>query len=501
MKSIRYRLLFGLLTAITLLGLIVAIQIYRDALHEVEEVFDAHLAQYARVLSVLIAKAVEDEDPQALQRFLPFMPEVFGVAAEDGDEAQPYGHEYERKLAFEIWTAEGELLLHSIGAPVFLDAPQQPGYSEQASGNHIWRVFNLIEPYRRVRVRVAERDDVRTEMAIKIVRRQLAPGLLSLPLLGIVIWLVIGRGLSPLQSVTQEIARRSPDQLEAVPIADVPNEIRPLVAALNHLFARLSAAFERERRFTADAAHELRTPLAAIKTQAQVALEISDERARRHALQQVIRGVDRSGRLAEQLFTLTRLDPEACDGLSKQQLNLHAVAREIAATTVPTALKNHIELTLDGADSAIVLGDPCSLAILMRNLIDNAVRYTPAQGSVQVLIELTDGAVRLRVIDTGPGIPVEQRRRVFERFYRGLGHNIPGSGLGLSIVQRIAELHGAEVELLDGPGGRGLEARVDFPAPATSGDRPLSVAANVMATSTPNVVSNPMLPPGQPSRE
>lgn len=285
--------------------------------------------------------------------------------------------------------------------------------------------------------------------------RLITPALLGLPLLGLWIWLATWRGLRPLDAVAGQIAARQPDRLEPVTPASAPREIRPLVEAINGLFVRVGQALESERRFTADAAHELRTPLAALSAQAQVVLRARDEVERDHAVEQLIASSRRAARLVEQLLTLARLDPD--NAAANETVRLDRLAEEVCATHGAEAMGKGIVLELD-AMPATVTGSTDMLRILLRNLVDNAIRYTPAGGRVTVAV--APGTVS--VTDTGPGIPATERQRVFDRFHRLAGQETEGSGLGLSIVARIAERHGATIVLAEGNAGRGLRATVQF---------------------------------------
>lgn len=251
---------------------------------------------------------------------------------------------------------------------------------------------------------------------------------------------------------------RDPTNLAALETSDVPVEILPLVGSLNTLLVRLEQALTNERRFTADAAHELRTPLAALKTQAQVARRADNAAQRDAALENLILGTDRATHLVEQLLTLARLDPEGESAVLKETCDLAALARRILADQTPTALSKHIELELTGLESVPITGNSAMLGILLRNLVDNAIRYTPSGGRVAVSVV----ANRLEVTDSGPGIPEQEKQRVFDRFYRVLGTEASGSGLGLSIVQRIVDHHGAKLILETGEQGKGLSVTVVF---------------------------------------
>jgi len=287
--------------------------------------------------------------------------------------------------------------------------------------------------------------------------------LITYPVFGILVWLIISLALRSVTRVTTEISNRASTFLEPVQLTEIPVEIKPLVAELNELFIRLKLAFERNKSFAADAAHELRTPLAALKTHAQVALKADNEADHNKALQKVIESVDRSSHVVAQLLTLSRLGEE--ERLTDiKPLDLHKLTTEMMAYLAPHALEKDIEIELAPAPSdSTIMGSDIALGILIRNIVDNAIRYTPSRGEVKVAIIETESQVIFRVTDTGSGIPAELRERVFERFYRILGTKASGSGLGLAIVNQIAKLHSAEISLSTPPNGNGLQFDVAFP--------------------------------------
>lgn len=306
------------------------------------------------------------------------------------------------------------------------------------------------------------RDDehLRKELAEHFLEALLKPLLYGLPLLGGWIWFATWRGLKPLDELAAELGKRAPEHLDPVAPVAAPREIRPLLDALNALFGRVGLALDNERRFTADAAHELRTPLAAIAAQAQVAARARDVVERDHALTQLSASARRASHLVEQLLTLARLDPAA--GLAMSELRLDTLAAEVCADHGARAVEKNIALELDAPAPVAVIGNDAMLRVLLRNLIDNAVRYTPVGGKVGVGVT----AQQLTVCDSGPGIPAAQRADALRRLHRLAGQDIEGSGLGLSIVARIAELHRARLELADGHGQSGLSVRVRFPRSA-----------------------------------
>ena len=287
------------------------------------------------------------------------------------------------------------------------------------------------------------------------------PLLAAVPALALAIWLGVGAGLRPLRELRAQLARRSAADLSALDAANAPQEIEPLVAELNRLFGRIEGALQRERRLTADAAHELRTPLAVLSTQAQVARRAQGEAARNEALDAIVAGAERAARLIEQMLTLARLEAGEL-GEHAGRVELHELARSVLAEAAPRAVEKNIDISLEEGAPAEIQGHAALLSILLRNLVDNAVRYTPAGGRVLVTVAGQAAKVELKVADNGPGVPSAEVGRLGERFHRLAPPGESGSGLGLSIVLRIAELHGARVRFGPGLEDRGLAASVEF---------------------------------------
>jgi two-component system sensor histidine kinase QseC len=280
--------------------------------------------------------------------------------------------------------------------------------------------------------------------------------------LALLVWIAITRGLRPLARLGEQVAAREPANLAALDAGEAPAEVAPLADKLNKLFERVRSSMENEQRFTADAAHELRTPLAAIRAQAQVARASSADVERNHALDRVVLGCDRASHLVDQLLTLARIDAAPANRRFVP-VDLRAVASAVIADLAPAAIENGIEIDLSEGAAAQIAGEPALVRILVSNLVDNAVRYSPPGGKVRVDVATVAERPTLTVIDQGPGIPAEQRERVWQRFFRIPGNAAEGSGLGLSIVERVAQLHGAAVTLADGENGSGLRVTVVFP--------------------------------------
>ena len=452
MKSLRIRLVVVLSVGLSLAWALSAWFTYKEARHEMDQLFDAQLAQSAQVLLGTTRHELYEQ-------------------IERGNDEISVSHEYEQKLVFQIW-GNNSLLLKSATAPTQALVGVEQGYSEIQVKGKPWRVLAKWDARHEFMIQVAEPIGGREFLAGHITLKMLLPTFIALPVLALLIWFGVGAGLTPLQQLKQEVRQRTANNLEPVVMDDVPEEVMPLAKALNDLFARLQNAFDGERRFTSDAAHELRTPLAALKIQAQVALRSNDEAERLRALENVLRGTDRATRLVEQLLTLARVDPETAVAGHKP-VELRALAASVMADLEPLAHAKKIEMELEerleSHADCIVLGDAAQLGLLLRNLIDNAIRYTPIGGGVMVAVNNEDGVI-LTVRDTGPGIPEDMREQVQQRFYRIMGSGEEGSGLGLSIVRRIAELHGAHLELHDNDISAGLLIKVIWPAPLCHSD-------------------------------
>jgi two-component system sensor histidine kinase TctE len=318
-----------------------------------------------------------------------------------------------------------------------------------------------------VQIQVAERITARDEFARQIILRMVVPQAILILLAAFAVWYGVGRGLAPLSTLRREIESRSHRDLSALPEQHAPQEVQPLIRAMNDLLARLGAAISAQQRFIADAAHQLRTPIAGLKTQTDLALrqsQLSDVQTTLHQLQTA---TERSTRLVNQLLSLARAEPGGGRDLAAERLDLARLAREVTTEWVPLALARKIDLGYDGAADALwIEGDSLLLREMIGNLLDNAIRYTPGGGQVTVRVAGGPRGVLLSVEDNGRGIPEPERARVFERFYRVLGTGAEGCGLGLAIVREIALSHRAEVTLADGASGRGTVVRIAFPRAA-----------------------------------
>jgi two-component system OmpR family sensor kinase len=435
-NSLRNKLLAWLLGAVALTGAAGAWVSYRNALAEANAFFDEHLRETALLLR----------------------DQAYGFSATPGLPQEIPDYDF----VVQVWTLDGVRVYLSRPHTV-LPGLTTLGLSTAATPNGRWRVFG-VEARGRV-IQVAQPMNIREQRAAKFALRAIAPFAFLLPALALLILWIVGRAVRPVRRFADVLRSREQGALEPLDGAGLPDEVRPVATALNELLARLKESVARERSFIADAAHELRTPLTALDLQVQSLRASTSGSMQSDAVQQLEAGVARASRLVEQLLALAR--EERGGGREHEPVALSDVAREVLEEMLPLADRRGIDLGMERADAVSVAGDPEALRVLVRNLLDNAVRYSPEGGRVDVSIERQDlGSPRavLVVSDCGPGIPITERERVFDRFYRLPGTASPGSGIGLALVRSIAAHHQALIRLDDGDGGRGLRVSVEFAA-------------------------------------
>ncbi len=431
--SIRRRLLIALLGALLGSGSIAAIATYASARSEVDSLLDEELRQ--------IALSLRDHSQLDLARL------------------QRASDDPELRVLVQIWDP-AFARPYSSRAIDPLPRLNAEGFVTLDHAGRAWRIY--ATPSGNQAIQVAQPTALRAELAARSAGRLLLPVIIVLPFLGLLGWWIVGRGLAPLTEVAQTLSRRDPTSLQPVTVEQLPIEVRPLVESLNALLQRLDVSFDTQRRFAADAAHELRTPLTALTLQIQLAARAQSDEDRAIALQRMEQGVKRATRLVQQLLTMARLDPEAAQSPAVPT-DLALLATAVADELQPLAAQKSIVLEVDAPGPAQVCGQEDVLRILLTNLIDNAIRYTEPGGRVDVNVIPSDASVQLIVQDNGPGIPPDERERVFDRFYRARDAAAGGSGLGLAIVRQIADTHGAPVTLSSGNQAGGLHALVSFP--------------------------------------
>lgn len=438
-RSLQARLLLAVLALVLVAWTSAAALAWHETQDEVSDLLDAHLAQTAALLRL---QPLDELDEDKLNE----APEL--------DKHQP-------RVVFQLWH-DGQLLARSANAP---DAPlterRKRGFADSLVEDKAWRVFVTQGREKDVLILVGERQSVRDEIVFASLSSMLKPMAWALPLLALGIWWVVRGSVRPLRQLGRTVAARQPQALEPLPTEGVPPEVLPLVTALNGLFERTARLLAAEQQFTADAAHELRTPIAGIRMQAQVAQGATQDAERAQALAATVQGCDRATRLVEQLLQLARLDTEA-GGMDQTTTDLADVARAVYADLQPTALARNQRVELDLPDRApIPLAEPLA-RVLLRNLLDNALRYSPdgARIRMQVSPATPGSTASLCVEDSGPGMEDAEIKRLGERFFRVLGTGQSGSGLGWSIVQRIARLHGLRVRIDRSPALGGLRVRI-----------------------------------------
>ena len=442
-NSLQGRLLLLVLSLVVIVWLVTAVLTWFDARHELDELLDGHLAQAAALLVVQQAQKLEEGDN--------------GVDA-------PTLHRYAPKVAFQVFH-DDKLALRSSNAPI---TPMigtvkrfKSGFKTVQISGAAWRVYATYGAERDVQVYVGEQISSRNSIMWAVLRSTLWPMLVALPLLALAIWWAVYRGVRPIRQLGQVLASRQPQALDPVSLPNSPSEMAPMIAALNSLFERIRQLLESERRFTADAAHELRTPIAAIRVQAQVALGEADDALRQHALQSTLEGCDRATRLVEQLLSLSRLEAvKDMDAPVMAMVDWGAVTQRVVAELAPKAIGKHQTLEFDTEGPCNIPGDETLLAVLVRNLVDNAVRYSPPSARIKVAVQAHNGQVALSVEDSGPGLGDADRKRLGERFFRVTGSFESGSGLGWSIVRRIAAVHWLTIQVDTSAELGGLAVRV-----------------------------------------
>lgn len=464
----------------------------RDNIEQVNELYDLHLAHTAKAflqmmdpdddeeflpttMSSAAIDALFNSWPELPNRETIFRNRTAPDSALGGAPTSPASQtggrptgskkmQYGSSLRYQLWRDDGTLLFRSDNAPLASMTPEM-GFSDNADEQgQGWRNYHVHDTAHKVHIIVSEPHDFRAQLVRSMVIAAATPLALGLPVLFLLLWFSIRKGLHPLATLSQEISKRQPDNLSLIDAQSVPDEVQPLVSALNDLLTRMAQTLDHERRFTEDAAHQLRTPLAALQTQLYTARHTQAEAPHQQALEHMQHSVERGIRLVNQLLTLARLDPKQARP-EFQSLRIDKIAETICAELAPLALQREQSLELMAEpDLPPVTGNADLLAMLLSNLVDNAIHYTQRGGNIVIRLEADGTGVQLAVSDDGPGIEPDQRQRVLERFYRIAQQNQPGTGLGLAICKRVADLHHATLALSEGLQGRGLTVRLHFAA-------------------------------------
>jgi two-component system, OmpR family, sensor histidine kinase QseC len=462
-SSIRKFLLIYLLLAVAITTTLTVVCNYYLDQKDIQEHHDTLLAISAMSYQSLLGDDLRQRPLLKIQRTLNNIPQKIEKHYPKSFFYNQLPNYYLDRFRFQVWSGSHKLLLHSAGTPSTDLSKSKNGFSDKYIHDQKWRVFTTYNPKSHIHTVLAEKYEARFELGQRIALDDLYIMLLTFPISGLLIWIIIGRGLKSLGTLTKALSNRAPNHLDPVNIKLLPKEIKPVVDELNNLLSRLKEGFERETRFAADAAHELRTPLAAVKAQAQVALNTDDINEKNIALQKVIASVNRNTHIVQQLLTMSKLVPEEFNSNNLDAVNLIKITRDILSQLAPTAIENKIELEFQSnKDIETFQGNPTAIGILIRNLVENAIFFSNPNGQVIVMVYQKEDEVVLEVQDNGPGIPKKLQSRVFERFFRALGNKSSGSGLGLAIVQQVVNSHDAKITLDSQPKGRGLIVRVFF---------------------------------------
>jgi len=448
MNSLRSRLFVILVAATGLIWLFAACWIYIGAKQEVETVLDARLQEAARMVSSLVPSSGMPPAGQG-----PTSSHVIDIPS------------YERQLSCQIWSLDGQLVAKSSGAPATKFTDTRAGFSERKIDGENWRVYTIEDHTKGIRVLVGDRLGQRTHLVAELIKGLLAPMLLMIPLLGFLIWVSLNRGLRPLRIMAEELQARDADDMSPVDVGRLPKEIHPVVASLNALFAKVQAARQHERDITAFAAHELRTPLAGLKMQAQISMAAPDKPTRDAALRQIMVAVDRTTRLVRQLLTVAKLDA-AHDIEHNTTVNIGTVLDEIVSAL--PASDAGVQIAIDPSlRRTSIDGNREFLTLAMRNLHENALHHMPDTGVVRWSAESTSDELVVFVEDEGPGIPNDEIALATNRFFRGRHKSTVGSGLGLSIVELALRSSGARLSLQNRSDRSGLRAQIIWPISRT----------------------------------
>jgi two-component system, OmpR family, sensor kinase len=438
MKSIRRHLLLSLLAVLLVLTAIMIGIAYVNTTSELREAFTNNLQSMAVIIK---GQAFSSTAPQ-------------GVSDMDTGEL-------EESYVIQVWDGKGALL-RSSRPDLALSLQSHDGFNQIRYAKQLWDVYTL-KAAQSGYVQIAQPHEIVATMVGESALHALLPFGILFVLLAVAGWIIVGRSLSPLHRLSQTIRTWSTDNMQPFEIADVPEEIVPLVSALNALLSKLDKALSMQRQFTADAAHELRTPLTAIKLQLDNLVRAQTEGARQEAISKLSEGIDRSIHLAAQLLAASRSMAVKTTN-DFQTVKLDEVVRSSIASFVPLASAKQIDVSYENSTECAIHGDEDGLRVMVNNLLDNAIRYTPPRGKIAVRLSKEINWVIFKISDTGPGIPTNERSKVFQRFYRIPGTASTGSGLGLSIVKSVADSHDSNVAIIDSPSGQGTTIRILFRA-------------------------------------
>jgi len=449
MPSIRLFLTLTIIAIITLVNFLSSLRGYRESMREADTLFNEQLLEYALLISATLPAETDSQ----------FKLKSTGTSFNPRLDNAP---DFQNTLVFQVLNESQELLFNFNTEASAAITSLIPGYSDVNFDGYRWHAYTYPDTASQRWIITAQRYDIRYSLAERVVLESVFPIVLSIPLAGFIVWLLVGAGLRPLTRLTNELKLKKASDLSPVELDATPRELSSLKDSTNELLARLKASFEREKRFAADAAHELRTPISILKVQIHNLLD--EMREPSASAQQLKTGIDRMGHLVEQILDLNRTSPDLYMA-QFERLDLYELCQEVVSESYEQFMKKNQHLELLG-NNALINGDRFAITTMLKNLLSNSSKYTQEEGNIAVSVSQAATGIQLQVTDNGPGIPAKDRERVLERFYRTGGDQYPsdqpGCGLGLAIVQHIVNLHHASLDLHDPESGTGLCVTITF---------------------------------------
>ncbi|OOE67561.1 two-component sensor histidine kinase [Salinivibrio sp. IB868] len=443
--SIKRHLTFSTVCVVGVLMFVSWLLVYSEARHEINEVYDARLGQSAKTLALSVM-SWGDQPPDNFTQSYTHWLNAITANAKDDDTTTPFGHPYEDNLFFQ-YRVNDALVAKSPNAPAqWIGTSDNPGFDMVTAAGEQWRTFLLVftlPDKRQASLLVAEKEAIRQELMTEVSLTIGLPQLLLIPLLAVIVVVLVSRAFRPLGELKETIAARSVDNLDHIHVSQPTVELSPLVKQINYLFSQLNNAWVREKRLVSTAAHELKTPLAVLRLNAENALSATTDAERDNDLTNILTGIDRTDRVIQQLLMLSRVEQQKNTEVT--QVDIVPLLREQIAALAPMALTQQQSIELEGRESLWVKGHPIMLSVLFTNLIDNAIRYAGKGASISVIISHSANTVVVEVIDSGDAISDEIKSRIFDKFFRGHTEKGDGAGLGMSIVKDIVEQHHASI--------------------------------------------------------
>lgn len=449
-RSLFLRIAPLMVITIIIIGMIA----FKSATRQIQNAYDAQLISSANLMWMVVEEQLQDTEIAVFRRI-----HKIELSPNDPSQLNKFVSEHADDRMFRVWKAR-RLVMVSDGAPGTAVPLQEPGFSYVKYKKEVWRMYSLPVPQTRFVIEAGEKIALRRSLVEQILFGIATPLLLLIPILGLLIWYGIGTGLSTIRALIEQIRYRSPDDLSPLTLTGVPRDLVPLGQSINQLLTKLTRSFTAEKRFAEHAAHHLRTPLAALKLQVQLLERVEDERSRRALVSDLGAAIDRASRLVGQLLTSTRVSHQP---IARVTLSWHQMCLSLIEELSPLAAQKNITLSFDSDGDSMVMADETLLRLITGNPLENAIKYTPAGGEVRVSLTGEESLVRYTVCDNGPGIPEEERKLVFERFYRVGTPKVEGTGLGLAIVAESVERLSGSIALTSAPTGTGLQVEILLP--------------------------------------